>query len=170
MISNTTRQVSDTDLDELWPHVLAAMDPQQRAWAAPAAGDPQLARLALPTAPSAVRGARGFLRDVLAAWAMRELSDDAAIVVSELVTNALQHGSSPDGGAAPIDLILSGRDNRLMTVVTNPGHHQPTVTRPGLAAETGRGLLIVEMLSDAWGWARLPRHQTVVWAVFHPLR
>jgi anti-sigma regulatory factor (Ser/Thr protein kinase) len=170
------RQAPDAGRAEVWPHVLAAIDPPHRGWAAPTADDPYLARLQLPAAPWVIRNARTFLRDTLTAWAMPDMGDDATTVVSELVTNAVQHGSAaqdgpPTGDALPISLFLSGRGQRLVTVVTDPGQPAQASARPAVAhagrfAEAGRGLLIVDALTDAWGWGRLPGGQTAVWAIF----
>jgi len=161
----------DLSLDHLWLGVLAAMDPSYPGWTAPPVDRPRVAWLALPAAPPAVRDFRGFLHDTLATWKLTELGDDAATVVSELATNALQHGTSPlpDDAGLPIDLYLSCGTRHLMTVVTDPCRRfatQPAMSDPGPFAETGRGLLIVDVLADAWGWARLPGGRTAVWALF----
>jgi anti-sigma regulatory factor (Ser/Thr protein kinase) len=179
------KPVPGTHLDDLWLGVVAAMDPSYRGWTT---GDrPRVAWLALPAKPPAVRDFRGFLRDTLTTWDLDEVSDDASTVVSELVTNALQHGSKPlpDGATMPIDLIMSSGNHHLMTVVTDPGRPvlpgrfnpsefklllpgaESAITRPDSHAETGRGLLIVDTLADSWGWARLPGGRTAVWAIFH---
>ena len=95
-----------------------------------------------------VADARRFTRARLQEWGAGELMDCAALVVSELVTNAVVHA----GTSARLGLRLQGRDLRVEVEDHHPGRSVPLVTeRPSDEAERGRGLLITTSLSTAWG-------------------
>lgn len=97
----------------------------------------------------APRLARAFVADTLTAWAVDAEDGDAAqLVVSELVTNAVLH--APE--SPTITLELSMMDDALRVVVSdcNPEEPDPLDPDPGLA-ERGRGVRLVEALSNRWG-------------------
>ena len=112
---------------------------------------------------------RAFVRRTVRAWRIDGLADDLALVVTELVTNALRHGLSSRGSAS-VDVALYGTDKRLMCAVSDPSDEVPVRMTPDLARSSGRGLQIVEALSMYWGWTALPRDNGTggksVWAVF----
>ncbi|MFF1548855.1 SpoIIE family protein phosphatase [Streptomyces sp. NPDC058291] len=97
--------------------------------------------------PEAARHARRFTRRSLRDWGVAAAAmDTALLVVSELVTNALVH----TGGPVRLDLTLIGR--RLRVAVTDASPRTPVKpTDPGWEATGGRGILLVEAMSDAWG-------------------
>ncbi|MFD8791281.1 ATP-binding protein [Streptomyces vinaceus] len=66
------------------------------------------ASCALPARFEAVRGARSFTRSTLSQWGLDERFDDVALVVSELVTNALRHALPGDAGAGGGSGAVSG--------------------------------------------------------------
>lgn len=113
---------------------------------------------------------RAFVRRTMHAWRIDSLADDLALVVTELVTNALRHGVSSRGSAASVDVALYGTDKRLMCAVSDPSDEVPVRMTPDLARSSGRGLQIVEALSMYWGWTAMRRddgsHGKSVWAVF----
>lgn len=117
-------------------------------------------------------GVRGDVREQLARWGRSELADDAVLVVSELLGNAFGHGTTP----VRLTLALhegTGRQSLMIQVSDrSPGFDTKAIragwTRPSAALSGGgRGLLLVEALSRAWGdrshrrghtvWADLPR-------------
>jgi anti-sigma regulatory factor (Ser/Thr protein kinase) len=110
--------------------------------------------------------AREFTRHVLRSWGLLVLAEDATVVVSELVTNALRHGARGTSQAAldGIELVLCRRAGVIACVVADPGAEPPLLMAPDPVAETGRGLHVVEALSAAWGWTRLSGHCKAVWA------
>jgi len=115
--------------------------------------------------------ARDFTEQTLDAWALRGLADDAMVIVSELVTNALRHGlrrdpGEPPGlpGPGPIELILLWPAGPLFCVVTDPGTEPPVLAEPDLDAEMGRGLQVVQALASEWGWGMLNPARKAVWA------
>ena len=113
---------------------------------------------------------RAFVHRTLRAWRVDTLADDVALVVTELVTNALRHGVRGRGSAASVDVSLYGTANRLMCVVSDPSDEVPVRLTPDLSHGSGRGLQIVEALSMYWGWTARERDDGTpgksVWAVF----
>jgi anti-sigma regulatory factor (Ser/Thr protein kinase) len=119
-----------------------------------------------PDAALACRGAREFTGQTLQGWGLPDLADDAALIVSELVTNALRHGLR-DLSAVPdqVELIWWRRTGQIICMVTDPGAEPPVmVLQPDPFAEEGRGLHVVDALSATWGWTRLGGCRKAVWA------
>jgi anti-sigma regulatory factor (Ser/Thr protein kinase) len=127
---------------------------------------PPISRRAWLNAHDATAQARDFTRHVIQSWGLAVLAEDATLVVSELVTNALRHGVSSEDEAGPegIELMLCRRAGLIACAVIDPGARPPLLVPPDQAAETGRGLHVVEALSAAWGWARLDGQGKAVWA------
>jgi anti-sigma regulatory factor (Ser/Thr protein kinase)/PAS domain-containing protein len=97
--------------------------------------------------PEAVRHARRFTRRTLRAWGLsQDTIEVALLVVSELVTNALVH----TGGQVRLDLSLV--NHRLRLAVTDSSPRSP-VQPPSIGWEAtgGRGILLVQAVSAAWG-------------------
>ncbi|MFJ6798439.1 ATP-binding protein [Streptomyces sp. NPDC091268] len=137
------------------------------------------ASCALPPRYEAVRGARSFTRSTLAQWGLDDRFDDVALVVSELVTNALRHALPDDGRTGgepepPVRLHLMRWTSRLVCAVRDPsedrpgGAFAPERTEENCDLESGRGLFLVDSYSDSWGWHPLAGRLTgkVVWALF----
>ncbi|MGW0080181.1 SpoIIE family protein phosphatase [Streptomyces sp. NPDC003393] len=96
--------------------------------------------------PEAVSHARRFTRRTLRAWQVTEEADTVLLVVSELVTNALVHTD----GQVRLDLALV--NDRLRIAVADTSPRTPVKpTRIGWEATGGRGILLVEAVSAAWG-------------------
>lgn len=123
-----------------------------------------------PLRPQAdsVRTARQVTRSTLDEWGLSELSDDAALVVSELVTNAVRYALYPAGGSNehPITLMLLHLSHHVLLAVADPSDEIPTPKEPDFISENGRGLYIVETYSQAWGWDPLGYGGKAVWALF----
>lgn len=134
------------------------------------------ASCSLPARFDAVRGARRFTESTLGQWELEERFDDVALVVSELVTNALRHAlpaeSTPRVSAneGPVRLHLMRWTGRLVCAVRDPSHDGPRSREADedFSAESGRGLFLVDSFSDGWGWHPLAGslHGKVVWALF----
>ncbi|MHC3469333.1 ATP-binding protein [Streptomyces sp. 7R007] len=115
--------------------------------------------------------ARRFTAGALARWHVDDCRDDALVVVSELVANAVQHARPDAPGAGPgVRLRLTLRTAHLLCAVTDPGAALPAcpqVTDP--FHDRGRGLHIVDALSEHWGWTRSAPAGKTVWAML-PIR
>ncbi len=125
----------------------------------------------LGTRPESVKAARDFTRATLWDWDLAVLSDLAELVVSELVTNALRHGipsARTSAGDACVRLRLLGQAPFLMCMVTDPGGDIPVLRESQPAAESGRGLQVVESCSERWGWHLLDEGGKVVWVLLRP--
>ncbi|WP_211362994.1 ATP-binding protein [Streptomyces phaeoluteigriseus] len=133
------------------------------------------ASCALPARFEAVREARQFTRKTLGQWDVGERFDDICLVVSELVTNALRHGLPSDATACvpeqrpPVRLHLLRWTERVVCAVRDPGHDSPLPREvDDFAAESGRGLFLVDSFAEGWGWHPLSPNLggKVVWALF----
>lgn len=118
-----------------------------------------------PTLTSPSR-ARRFTEEVLTRWQVAHVAGDAMLVVSELVTNGVQHAGSGD-----LELRLElGRDLlqiavRDRGVVSAPSPHAGPPAQPnGAILERGRGLEIVRTVADGSGHSENPAGGSVYWA------
>jgi anti-sigma regulatory factor (Ser/Thr protein kinase) len=129
-------------------------------------GERWFAIYALAPGMASPRAARDFTRRTLQAWGLEELTEDATVIVSELVTNAWRHGMRRDldTGADPIELIFWQYGRELFCVVTDPGEGHPVLVAQNLCAEAGRGLRVIEALASGWGWSVLDAYRKAVWA------
>ncbi|MEU1852835.1 ATP-binding protein [Streptomyces sp. NPDC019990] len=111
---------------------------------------------------------RTFTRDTLRDWSLDHRCDDTTLVVTELTANAATHatpGAAGAPGAPEIRLGFLLDPTHVLVTVSDPDDHPPVYapTGPGME-EHGRGLSIVDALSEAWGWTpRTPVGKTV-WA------
>jgi anti-sigma regulatory factor (Ser/Thr protein kinase) len=124
---------------------------------------------ALRGRPESVKLARDFARETLGAWGLYSLGDDVAWVISELVTNALNHGlqhAARGRWSRPIQVRLTMQLAHVLCMVSDPGGGTPVRKEPDHLRECGRGLQVVESCSDRWGWNPLDHGGKVVWAAF----
>ena len=88
---------------------------------------------------------------------------DAALVVSELLSNAIRHAAPLPGAKVRVAWTLN--DDALRVAVSDAGGGPlPRITQASPAAPGGRGLGIVETLSSCWGVLR-DEGETTVWAM-----
>jgi anti-sigma regulatory factor (Ser/Thr protein kinase) len=95
----------------------------------------------LPPNPAAVADARAWTTRQLAAWAFDDLAFTTALIVSELVTNALRYA------AGPVGLRLIHDDSRLICEVSDTSSSGPCPRTSNACDEGGRGLAIVAQLT-----------------------
>lgn len=107
---------------------------------------------------SAIRRARKTVGDQLWAWGLSNLIDDAELVASELVTNAIRHGD----GAIELRLIALPGRVRIAVLDANPVD-SPHVAAERELADGGRGMLLVDTICLEWGHDS-DEHGKVVWA------
>ena len=107
--------------------------------------------------PAAITRARRLVVEQLRRWRCAD-TDDAALVFSELVTNAVVHAA----GAVRITVTRDGEHVRI-DVHDNNGSGRPTLRADG-ANHGGRGLHIVAQISERWGSHSTPTGK-LVWAV-----
>ncbi|MFD5568444.1 SpoIIE family protein phosphatase [Streptomyces cadmiisoli] len=101
-----------------------------------------------PGDPEALIAARHMIRAAVRAWSAADRSDEVELVADELITNALMHTE----GAAIVTLrVLSGTDRRLRVEVEDSSSALPRRRDAGESGVSGRGLLLVELLTDVWG-------------------
>src|ERR1017187_6769079 len=111
--------------------------------------------LELGALPSAVPCARLHTRQLLWEWQLTGLSDSAELVVSEIVTNAIQV-TQANGGTAPVRLWLLADRARVLLLVWDASPLPPARVSTSDDTENGRGLLLVETLSARWD--HFPHH------------
>jgi anti-sigma regulatory factor (Ser/Thr protein kinase) len=113
---------------------------------------PLSSHLELGALPGAVACARLHARQVLWEWGLSGISENAELLVSELMTNATKASLSPEQ-ILPVVLWLSSDRSRLLIEVHDTSRYPPAPTG-GVedTEESGRGLLIVEAISTKWGW------------------
>jgi anti-sigma regulatory factor (Ser/Thr protein kinase) len=138
--------------------------------AQPPLGRPQC-RIPLMADLAAAATARTVVEDVIHAWRVPVDADVAILLTSELVTNAVTHGTPPAGTFV---LLTIACDASGLRVDVHDGSADLPV--PGEAAgdeteaeaETGRGLLLVTMLSAEWGFYRTSGGKAVYFTLDFP--
>ncbi|MGW0625387.1 SpoIIE family protein phosphatase [Streptomyces sp. NPDC002758] len=116
----------------------------------------QVASWTLRGDQSAVRTARTLAARQLTEWGLEDLQDATKLIVSELVTNAIRHGTGQIG----LRLI---RHQVLTCEVSDTDAFAPRPCRARTTDENGRGLFLVTKLSRRWG-SRSISGGKVVWA------
>jgi len=114
------------------------------------------ASVALPATTTAPRDARRFTVETLRKWGADTVVEEAELIVSELVTNALRHASSPSR------VVLSTNDSCLRIEVADDGRGGAVRRNAGPEDSNGRGLLLVEAMADRWG-SQHDGQEHVVW-------
>jgi anti-sigma regulatory factor (Ser/Thr protein kinase) len=84
-----------------------------------------------------------------------------ALLLSELVTNAIQHGGA--GPHETIQVRLASTPERVRVEVFDPGSHGPAPTDRLEAETSGLGLLLVDRLADGWGRELTDKGGSLAW-------
>ncbi len=122
--------------------------------------------LELGAFPGAVPCARLHARQILWEWRLTGLSDIVELLISELVTNAIQI-SRADAQTTPVRLWMLANRARVLILVWDSSPQPPVRMSTSQDDENGRGLLLVETLSTQWDWYFPPQQSggKVVWAL-----
>jgi PAS domain S-box-containing protein len=110
----------------------------------------------LAAEPRSAGTARARVRDTLTQWGVADLVDTACLLVTEVLTNAIQHARSP------VELQLYLTASEVIVEVSDDSAQLPQRCLPDQEEESGRGLLLVEALAASWG-ARLAETGKTVW-------
>lgn len=108
----------------------------------------------LPANATSAQVARRLVREELSGCP-RSVVDVAELLVSELVANAIRHG-----GSAPL-IRIEVEANHIQIAVQDGSTTAPELKEPSLDSGGGRGLLLVDALSLAWGWSFTPTGKRV---------
>jgi len=134
-------------------------------WDSPSAVGCPLAR-----GPQSARSARRLTRNTFRDWGLAFLAEDAEAIVGEFVANAVTHGAPvtepPRKGATDnLGLRLVRRNGEVICAVLDPSDDAPVLKTPESVQESGRGLQMVDALSDVWGWSPVAGRGKAVWAI-----
>lgn len=121
-------------------------------------------RLRFPALPSAVANCRHHVRGLLSQWRTPVNLDVVELLVSEIATNAILYGTAPGAPGAEVLVDLGEIADGLEVRVRDSGtglRIAPRIADPSVVRESGRGLFLVEELSDGWGYESGPDGMTV---------
>ena len=125
-------------------------------------GTAVLGKATIPGREQSVPEARAFVGGVLGPGDPR--SDVARLLVSELVTNAVQHTLSRRPGGTVTVVVIELAGSLRVEVIDEGSARNVPVVRDDMLATDGRGLFLVQSLADEWGYLR-ESCGTTVW--FH---
>jgi anti-sigma regulatory factor (Ser/Thr protein kinase) len=120
-------------------------------------GNPAESEVQLRSRPESAATARRLVQVVvLRQWGLSpKVTEEAVLLVSELVGNAVRHT-----GARVLGLRLRRRPGRIRIEVRDPSRGLPCLMPVQVMDISGRGLFLVDELSDRWGVDLLPRGKT----------
>lgn len=116
-------------------------------------------RVPLPCSPAAPIMARAVVREACEQWDLAEVADDAVLVVSELVENAVRHARSESV------LRVELRPHGLSLAVRDDDPAPPVLEWPDPDVPGHRGVQLVDRISVAWGCVPSSAGGKIVWAV-----
>lgn len=117
------------------------------------------AELTLPVDGRAPGQARRFLREASCSPHHAHVLDEAELLVSELVTNAVVHATPP------LTVKVECDGTSLRVAVTDGSDRSPVPRVADADAESGRGIFLVDVISDRWGVAPSDGEGKAVWFV-----
>ncbi len=103
------------------------------------------AKSTFPVDIASATAARRFVVDRLERWGAADVADEVAVMVSELVSNAVHHAQTP----ATVQVQLG--ESVVRVEVKDESARLPATPEPSLEAVDGRGLRIVDAVADHWG-------------------
>jgi len=117
---------------------------------------PLTERRRFDTSKESISAARSFVTRIISD-APVEVREAVAVMVSELSTNAVVHAASA------FDVVVDRSASTVVVAVTDWGEGSPELQSPGSTEPHGRGLRIVEALSDEWGIDATPDETKTIW-------
>ncbi|MEU1281807.1 ATP-binding protein [Streptomyces sp. NPDC005805] len=113
----------------------------------------------LPCTAESAESARRLVRAALVAWGMKPVADDGALIVTELVANAVRHTE-----ARHIRVVVERTsDERVRVGVADKSRVAPQLRHASDSDVHGRGLTLVDALATRW-WTDLRPWGKCVWA------
>jgi anti-sigma regulatory factor (Ser/Thr protein kinase) len=110
----------------------------------------------LSAGPAAASEARGRVRAAICTWDVRVDVDVAVLLTSELVTNAIREETGET-----VTLAIACSRDELRVDVHDTSSSLPVPSKAAVDEEAGRGLVLVDSLSDEWGWYQTPSGKAV---------
>jgi anti-sigma regulatory factor (Ser/Thr protein kinase) len=123
--------------------------------------DPMIAIVMLST-PESVGLVRGQVRAALDYGGLGAYADDAELIASELVSNAVRHGSTGQEDKITVALIRVTNPSGLALIVIDSSPSPPVMRELTLEDEGGRGLRIVDALAASWDWRPKGKGKAVI--------
>jgi anti-sigma regulatory factor (Ser/Thr protein kinase) len=121
--------------------------------------------------PESIAAARAFTEQTLEAWRVTGRVDDVRLCVSELASNAVNHGTPTEDGGHVFHVRIDADDTLIRVEVEDDDPlSTPRVRQPAEGDTGGRGMLIVESLSAAWGYESHDADGKAVWTEFFTSR
>ena len=116
-------------------------------------------RVELPCDPASTARARQLVRECAEQLGRPDLGENAELLVSELVANAIRHAGPP--------LVVRCEESAggLQITVCDGSSGQPVLRSAAGTDEAGRGLMLVDVLAAEWGIDLRPEGGKAVWAV-----
>lgn len=115
--------------------------------------------MTLPASSESVRTGRQATRVVLSAWQLSSLEENAVLVVSELLTNAVRHARDTDA----IELDLHATRAWLRIEIQDRDRQWPRPRVVNELSESGFGFVLIDALAAKWG-VRETETGKAVWA------
>src|SRR5579863_707723 len=117
--------------------------------------------LTLASLPSAPAYGRLLVQHRLSAWGIAHMIEEAQLVTSELLTNAVQASA----GLTTIQVRLVITEGTSLLIEVRDGNPAPPILKDAAGDnEGGRGLMIVDALCERWGYYHPAHHVKAVWA------
>lgn len=113
----------------------------------------------LQALPSRIGQVRRIISAQLRYWHLDPLIDQAALGVTELLTNVHRHAQPDKSCTVEIELLLE----RLTVSVHDHDPRMPTVREPSSSSTSGRGLALIAAVSESWGVRPRGGAGKVVW-------
>jgi len=113
-------------------------------------------RTSLTAGPAAAAEARRFVCKAIEGWGLPADPYVAALLTSELVTNAIRHERGES-----VKLLVTCYGGHLRVYVHDTARVLPELLDAPVDAEAGRGLMLVSRLSTEWGYCRTPEGKVV---------